>query len=152
QLTGSGGVKFGDARALARELLERQWLTPYQANQLLLGRGAELLLNPYRILDRLGEGGLGQVLKADPLSKDRIMALKIIPKDRVSDPTAVARFYREVRAVAKLSSPNIVTAYEANKIGQTHFLAMEFVDGIDLARLVQQSGPLAIPRACEYVR
>ncbi len=54
----SGG--FADDRALARELVGRHWLTAYQASQLLQGKGAELLLGPYRLLDRLGEGGMGQ--------------------------------------------------------------------------------------------
>jgi serine/threonine-protein kinase len=143
---------LADARTLARELVDRDLLTPYQANQLLQGRGDELLLGPYRILDRLGEGGMGQVFKAHHTSMDRTIALKVIPKDRVCDPTAVARFYREVRAVAKLSHPNIVTAFEVNQVGDTHFLAMEYVGGIDLARLVRQSGPLSIPNACEYIR
>src|SRR5205807_4671796 len=60
--------------------------------------------------------------------------------------------YREVRAVAQLSHPNVVTAFEVNQAGAKHFLAMELVDGIDLARLVQQSGPLPVPQACEYIR
>jgi serine/threonine protein kinase len=147
-----GDTEFADARALARELIDRNWLTPYQVNQLLLGRGPELLLGHYRILDRLGEGGMGQVFKAHHVSMDRVIALKIITKDRVSDPTALGRFNREVRAVAKLSHPNIVIAFEVNQVGQTPFLAMEYVEGIDLAKLVQQSGPLSIPRACEYTR
>src|SRR5207244_6336866 len=90
--------------------------------------------------------------KARHVSMDRIDALKIIAKDRVSNPVAVGRFYQEVRAVAKLSHPNIVTAFEVSQVGETHFLAMEYVDGIDLAKLVQQSGPLPIPNACEYIR
>jgi serine/threonine protein kinase len=144
--------KHPDAQALARELVGRNWLTPYQANQLLAGRGDDLFLGSYRILDRLGEGGMGQIFKAHHVSMDRTIALKIIPKDRMSDPTAVSRFQREVRAVAKLSHPNIVIAFEVNQVGHTPFLAMEYVEGIDLARLVQQSGPLSIPRACEYIR
>jgi serine/threonine-protein kinase len=95
---------------------------------------------------------MGQVFKAYHVSMDRVVALKIIPRGRVSDPVAVARFYREVRAVAQLSHSNIVTAFEVNQVGETHFLAMEYVDGIDLARLVQQSGPLPVPNACEYIR
>jgi formylglycine-generating enzyme required for sulfatase activity len=83
---------------------------------------------------------------------DRVVALKIIPRERLSNSVVVARFYREVRAVAKLSHPNIVIAFDVNQVGETHFLAMEFVDGIDLAKLVQQSGPLPIPNACEYIR
>ena len=117
-----------------------------------LDRGADLLVGSYRIVDRLGEGGMGQVFKAYHVSMDRLVALKIIAKDRVSNPTAVARFYREVRAVAKLSHPNIVIAFEVNQVGQTPFLAMEYVEGIDLAKLVQQSGPLPIPQACDYIR
>jgi serine/threonine-protein kinase len=146
------GTMFADTRLLIRELVGRDWLTAYQANQLLQERGRELLLGPYRLLDRLGEGGMGQVFKAHHNNMDRVVALKIIPKDRVSDPVAVSRFYREVRAVAKLSHPTIVTAFEVNQAGETHYLAMEFVDGIDLARLVQQSGPLAILQACDYIR
>jgi serine/threonine-protein kinase len=152
QLDGTRGAESADTRALARELVDRNWLTPYQANLLLQGRGEELFLGPYRILDRLGEGGMGQVFKAHHVSMDRVVALKVIAKGRVSEPAAVGRFYREVRAVAKLSHPNIVTAFEVNQAGETPFLAMEYVDGIDLARLVQQSGALPIPQACEYVR
>ncbi len=152
QLRNGSDTKFADARVLARHLVERNWLTPYQANQLLQGRGDDLLVGSYRILDRLGEGGMGQVFKAYHVSMDRIIALKVIAKDCVSNPNAVTRFHREVRAVAKLSHPNIVIAFEVNQIGQTPFLAMEYMDGIDLAKLVQQSGPLPIPRACDYIR
>jgi serine/threonine protein kinase len=152
QLRKGSAATLLDVRTLARELVEQHWLTPYQANQILQGRGEELRVGPYRILDRLGEGGLGQVFKAIHMTMDRIIALKIIPKERVSDPIAVGRFYREVRAVAKLSHPNIVTAFEVNQDGEMNFLAMEYVDGIDLAKLIQQSGPLPIPRACDYIR
>jgi hypothetical protein len=131
QLGAGSGMKFVDGRALARELIVRDWLTPYQANQLLQGRGAELLLGPYRLMDRLGEGGMGQVFKAHHVRMDRTVALKMISKSRVSNPMALARFYREVRAVAKLSHPNIVVAFEVNQVGETPYLAMENVDGID---------------------
>jgi serine/threonine-protein kinase len=152
QLTGSNDAALADVKALVRELVGRNWLTGYQANQLLKGEGEGLVLGPFRLLDRLGEGGMGEVFRAYHVSMGRVVALKIIPEARVSNATAVARFYREVRAVATLSHPNIVTAFEVGQAGQTHFLAMEHVDGIDLARLVQQSGPLSIAMACEYVR
>ncbi len=152
QLRAGIDSKFADPRALIRETVDRNWLTPYQANQLLQGNGSNLLLGPYRILDKLGEGGMGQVLKAFHTGMERTVALKVIAKDRVADPTAIARFQREVRAVATLSHHNIVVAFDVNQVGQTPFLAMEYVDGIDLSRLVRQSGPLPIARACDYVR
>jgi serine/threonine-protein kinase len=152
QRLGGGLPQLPDGRALVRVLVDQNCLTAYQANVLLQGRGDELLLGPYRILDKLGEGGMGQVLKAHHGSMDRLVALKVISRSRVSNPTAVARFYREVRAVAKLSHPNIVIAFDVSQAGDTHFLAMEYVEGIDLAHLVQQSGPLPIANACEYIR
>jgi serine/threonine-protein kinase len=153
QLAGGGvATASPDPRGLAKMLVERGWLTSYQANLLLQGRGQELVLGPYRLLDRLGEGGMGQVLKARHVSMDRVVALKIIRKDRVSHPVALSRFDREVRAVSKLSHPNVVTAFDVAQVGGTHYLAMEYVEGIDLARLVQQSGRLPIANACEYAR
>jgi serine/threonine-protein kinase len=155
QVQGLGGgiaTQYADSRALASELLARNWLTAFQADQLLQGRGDELLLGPYRLLDRLGEGGMGQVFKARHQLMNRIVAIKIIPRDRVSSPEAVTRFYQEVRAVAKLSHPNIIIAHDFSQAGETHFLVMEHVEGIDLARLVQQSGPLSIPMGCDCIR
>jgi serine/threonine protein kinase len=140
-----GGVhcpQFADGRALAGTLIARKWLTAYQANQLLQGKGTNLLLGPYRVVDRLGEGAMGQVFKAFHVGMGRQVALKIIPRERLSSPVAVARFTREVPAVASLSHPNIVTAFDVGQSGEAHYLAMELVDGIDMARLVQQSGPL----------
>src|SRR5262249_4770137 len=122
------------------------------ANQLLQGRGAGLVLGPYRVLDKLGEGGMGKVFKAHHVGMDRLVALKVIPREYVSNPVALERFRREVRAVAKLSHSNIVTAFDVGQSGETHYLAMEHLDGIDLARLVQQSGPLPVLTACPYVR
>lgn len=144
--------QFQDAVPLLRELVRRGWLTAFQANQLAHGDGKELVVGSYRLLEPIGEGGMGKVFKARHVRMDRIVALKIIPEELLSNQQAVARFYREVRAVSQLSHPNIVTAYEANQEGDTHYFAMEFMDGIDLAKLVRQSGPLTIAQACNYSR
>lgn len=150
ELAQEGQVR--EAAALLRELVRRGWITSFQANQIADGNGKELVLGSYRLLEPIGEGGMGQVFKARHVRMDRIVALKFIPKELLSNPQAVARFYREVRAVAQLSHPNIVTAYEVNQEGYTHYFAMEFMEGIDLSRLVRQSGPLTIPQACDYIR
>jgi formylglycine-generating enzyme required for sulfatase activity/serine/threonine protein kinase len=144
--------QFPDPKALARELIQRGWLTPYQAKQISTGKTAELRLGPYVVLDRLGEGGMGVVLKARHEKMGRIDALKIIRKDQLNDSDARKRFEREVRAVAQLAHPNIVQAYHADEANGTHFLAMAFVAGKDLFRVVRERGPLPAAEACDYVR
>jgi serine/threonine protein kinase len=141
-----------DARTLSKELLNRGWLSPYQVNHLLQGHGQVLVLGPYLLLERLGEGGAGQVFKARHQKMGRIVALKVIRKELLADPEVVSRFYREIQVVSQLDHPNVVHAYDAGPAGATHFLAMEFVEGTDLGRLVKQGGPLPVLQACEYVR
>ncbi len=138
--------------SLVREVVRRGWLTPYQANQLLAGKGSELVLGSYRVVDRLGEGGMGQVLKARHSRMGRLVALKVIPAEHLGNSNAVARFQREARAAATLSHPNIVIVYDADEVGGVHFLAMEYIEGADLAQLVRQSGPLPIGQACDFAR
>jgi serine/threonine protein kinase len=141
-----------DPKSLARVLLRRGWLSRFQINQIAAGRGKELTVGPYELLDPLGEGGMGQVFRARHRHMRRVVALKLIRKDRLANEAAVQRFYQEVQAAAQLHHPNIVIAYDAGKAENTHYLAMEYVEGTDLARLVRDSGPLPPPEACEYVR
>jgi serine/threonine protein kinase/Leucine-rich repeat (LRR) protein len=153
ELTRSLQARFPDPKALARELLRRGWLTPYQANQLLQGKGQELVLGSYILLERLGEGGMGQVFKARHRNLGRIVALKLIRKERLDNPAIVKRFQREVRAAAALSHANIVLAYDADEVNGTQILVMECVEGgTDLGRLLQKRGPLPVAQACDYVR
>src|SRR5438105_4480946 len=89
------GKRFPDPKALARELIRRDWLTAYQANQLLRGKGKELVLGSYVLLELLGAGGMGQVFKARHRTLERLCALKMIRPDRMASPDAVNRFLRE---------------------------------------------------------
>jgi tRNA A-37 threonylcarbamoyl transferase component Bud32 len=109
-------------------------------------------LGQYDLLEKLGEGGMGQVFKARHRLMNRLFALKVIHKERLDNPAAVDRFQREIRALAQLGHPNIVGARYADQVGDTHFLVMEYVEGVTLARLVREEGPLPVPRACDYVR
>ncbi len=117
------------------------------------GIPSELAEHPrYRILEQLGKGGMGVVYQAEHRLMERTVALKVISRELLSSPNAVERFQHEVRAAARLSHPNIVTAHDAEKAGELHFLVMEFVDGINLARLVERRGALPVPLACHFVR
>ena len=109
-------------------------------------------LGDYELLYKLGEGGMGTVYKARHARMMRIVALKVLPKERLSDEEAIGRFELEMQAVGRLDHPNIVRALDARKIGETHLLAMEYIDGLDLSKVVKRHGPLSIPDACEVVR
>jgi len=145
-------ARFSDVRTLAKYLVQRGWLTVFQVNQILVGRAQDLVYGPYLIRDRLGEGGVSQVFKAWHTEKNCIVALKVIREELLSNPEAFARFQREMHAVARLSHPNIVSSIDSDLVGQTNYFAMEYVEGTDLGKLVQLSGPLKIPLACEYIR
>src|SRR5262249_48619775 len=90
----------------------------------------------YRIVRLLGRGGLGAVYQAVHTVMDRPVALKVMRPDLTENPAAVERFRREVKTAAQLHHPNIVTAYDADQVGNTHFLVMEYVDGRTLADIV----------------
>ena len=108
-------------------------------------------IGPYELLEKLGEGGMGVVYKAMHSSLNKIVALKILPPDR-HNPQAISRFQREMKAVGKLDHPNIVRATDAGEVDGKHFLVMEYVDGVDLSKLLRCAGPLAAADACELVR
>jgi serine/threonine protein kinase len=113
----------------------------------------ELSRHPrYRILHVLGAGGMGTVYKAEHMLMGRPVALKVIRRELIGDPSTVERFRREVRSAARLNHPNIVTAHDAEQAGEVHFLAMESVEGTSLDRLVEQRGPLPPLLACDYAR
>jgi len=141
-----------DPKALAKELIRLGWLTPYQVNVLFQGRGKDLVLGQYVLLERLGEGGMGEVFKARHAKLGRVVALKVIRRERVAKEDAVRRFRREIQAVAQLSHPNIVLAFDADEAGDHHFFVMEYVEGTDLAKLVKKGGPLPVRDACLYVQ
>jgi formylglycine-generating enzyme required for sulfatase activity len=144
--------QFQDLKKLAREILKRQWLTTYQINQVARGKGNELLLHNYVLLDLLGQGGMGQVYKARHTRLKVLRALKVILPQCLSSPTVLARFQREVEASALLEHPNIVHVYDADEWKGVHYLAMECVEGTDLGKLLKKSQVLPVPNACDYVR
>jgi tRNA A-37 threonylcarbamoyl transferase component Bud32 len=106
----------------------------------------------YRVLELLGAGGMGTVYRAEHQLMERAVALKVIKRSLTDNPSMVERFRREVKAAARLTHPNIVTAYDADQVADTHFLVMEYVEGASLARLVAEKGRLPVAQACDCVR
>ena len=136
-----------DAMALARELVHANRLTRYQATILCQGHGKELRFDEYVVLDKIGQGGMGVVLKAQHRRMRRLVAIKMLPQAMLENAESVRRFYHEVEAVARLSHPNIVTAYDAREQNKVHYLIMEYVDGHNLATILKQYGPLPLHQA-----
>jgi eukaryotic-like serine/threonine-protein kinase len=139
-------------RVVARALVARGLLTKFQAEQLLAGRTGGFFLGPYRILEQLGQGGMGRVYKAEHRSLGRTVALKVLAPSVLKSAKAQALFLREVQAVARLVHPNIVAALDAGQAGGRHYLVLEYVNGLNLDQLVRREGPLPVGQACEFIR
>ena len=138
-----------EAGHLVRELVRARRLTDYQAGAILQGKTKGLLIGNYRILDKIGAGGMGMVFKAEHRLMKRIVALKLLPPSFTRDPLFVLRFRREAEAVARLSHPNVVAALDAGEFKGLHFFAMEYVEGRNLDRLVKEKGPMSVDQALD---
>ncbi|HSQ57191.1 MAG TPA: serine/threonine-protein kinase [Gemmata sp.] len=144
---------FGtDLPGIIQYILKNERLTIYQLRKILQGKGSELVIGSYKILDRLGEGGMGRVFRARQVRVGREVALKVIRPSLLANPIVRGRYEREVEAASSLRHPNIVAVEDAGSVDGKYYLAMEFVDGIDLAILTRDHRPLEIPEACEYAR
>jgi len=97
-------------------------------------------LSHYRILEKIGEGGMGVVYRAEDTRLKRSVALKLLPPQRVSDPARKRRFIKEARAASALTHPNIVTIYDIDQAGGMDFIAMEYVAGKTLDRQIPRKG------------
>jgi serine/threonine protein kinase/formylglycine-generating enzyme required for sulfatase activity len=139
------------AEQLAQAMYRHGRLTKFQAQAVYQQKTRGLVMGNYIVLDRIGEGGMGQVYRARHSRMKRVVALKILPAATSRSPDAIKRFQREVEAAARLVHGNIVTAFDADEAKGIHFLVMEYVEGNDLASLVREHGPLPVGAAVDYV-
>ncbi len=141
-----------DASRMAGLLVRDGILTQFQAEQILQGKWRRFTIGKYKVLERIGAGGMGSVYLCEHKLMRRRVAVKVLPTAKATDPSALERFYREARAVAALDHPNIVHAYDIDQDEQLHFLVMEYVDGSNLQDIVKKGGPVDVLRACHYMR
>jgi formylglycine-generating enzyme required for sulfatase activity/serine/threonine protein kinase len=109
-------------------------------------------LGPYLLFEKLGQGGMGSVYKAQHTKLKRVVAIKLLLPQAIGDAQAIARFEREMEAVGKIEHPNIVRAMDAGEFNGVHYLAMEYVEGNDLHQLVKKHGPMSLVNACKVIR
>jgi serine/threonine protein kinase len=134
----------------AGRLIRDGIITHFQAEQFLQGKCKGMILGNYKVLERLGSGGMALVYLCAHAHLQRRVALKVLPTSNAKDAEFLKRFYREARAAAALEHPNIVRAYDVDQDQNKHFLVMEYVEGALLQELVQKSGPLSPERAAHY--
>ena len=113
--------------------------------------GPGKIIDDFELMGEINRGGMGVIYKAKQKGLDRIVALKVIAPNRLSSREARRRFKQEVVTAARLNHPNIVTVFQTDIDGAIPYLAMEYVPGIDLSRLVKAVGPLSPPDACYYI-
>src|SRR5262249_52126729 len=129
-------------RRLARQAVQLGYLTLWQAQQLMAGRTAGYMVGRYRLLDVIGQGGMGRVYLARDTRLDRPVALKILSPDRLNNPRALARFQREARMGARLQHENLVRIYDFGESSGKYFLVMEHIEGQSIATLIGERGPV----------
>ncbi|HEY4231322.1 MAG TPA: protein kinase, partial [Thermoanaerobaculia bacterium] len=105
-------------------------------------------LGPFKIVDKLGAGGMGEVYRALDTRLGRKVALKVLPKELLTNPEGLARFALEARSASALNHPNIVTIFEVGRADTSPYLAMELIDGWTLRQLLDE-GPLPVKKALE---
>src|SRR5439155_3518264 len=109
---------------LAGLMVQESLLTHFQAEQIMLGKWRRFTIGKYKVLERLGSGGMGSVYLCEHKFMRRRVAVKVLPAAKAEDPSSLERFYREARAAAALDHPNIVRAYDIDQDENLHFLVM----------------------------
>ncbi|HLW66127.1 MAG TPA: HD domain-containing phosphohydrolase [Gemmataceae bacterium] len=143
---------------LVDQLLATRLITPYLAERISNQKFFGLALGNYRILDRIGVGGMGVVFKAEHIRLRRPVAIKVLATSLEPDAKLLGRFYAETRSVARIQHPNIVSAIDVGEVfpsdpmaSPLHYFVMEFVAGRDLETIVTEDGPMPVVKAASVI-
>jgi serine/threonine protein kinase len=137
-----------DPRAMAEHLIKGGHLSRFQANKLLKGRAVGLVLGPFQVLAPLGRGGMGTVYLARDSRSGQLIALKVLAPRRARNQERVRmRFLREMELSRRVAHPHLAWTYEVGQLLGVYYIAMEFIPGRSLYRVVAEGGPLPVPRA-----
>jgi serine/threonine protein kinase len=137
-----------DPEALADHLVKIGKLSRFQANKLLQGTAMGLILGPFQVLAPIGKGGMSTVYLARDSRSDLLVALKVLPPKKArEEERLLARFRREMEMSQRVAHPHIAWTYEVGVHQGVYYIAMEYIPGQSLFRIVTDQGPLAVPRA-----
>jgi serine/threonine protein kinase len=141
-----------EAQALAEHLVRTGKLTRFQASKLLRGVSQGMLIGPFRLLAPIGKGGMGTVFLVRDERSEQLVALKILPpKLARKEERMLARFRREMQMSQRVAHPHLAWTYDVGEFRGVHYIAMEYIPGQTLSRLVAEQGPLELPRAARLM-
>src|SRR5262245_30277366 len=146
------GGRPTDPREFIELLVQDGVLTYFQSEQFMLGKWRGFTIGKYKLLERVGVGGMGQVFLCEHMYMKKRVAVKVLPPAKAEQPAALGRFYREARAAGSLDHPNIVRTHDIDQDGNLHFIVMDYVDGPNLLDVVKKFGAMDIRRATHYAR
>ena len=140
-----------DLKQALDKLIAKDFITRWQARQLIGEGPTRFYIGQYKLLKELGQGGMGTVYRAVHPAMSRLVALKVMSQDFLTDRKKIARFEREIRTAAALDHAHIVRALDAGHEGETHYLVMEHVDGRDIGYWIEAAGGLPISWCCKCI-
>ncbi|MBN1809835.1 MAG: SUMF1/EgtB/PvdO family nonheme iron enzyme [Planctomycetes bacterium] len=146
--------RVGVQHSLLKVMVDKGVLTPNQARAVQTtseSGDASGLMGGYKLLEKIGEGGMGVVYKAKQLSLDRVVAVKILPEDLAKDAEYVDRFDREARIAARINHPNIVGAIDVGAAAGKRYFVMEFVEGRTVGAILDDEGKMSVSRSMEVI-
>jgi serine/threonine protein kinase len=141
-------AQVDSAEVFLQWLVDREWLTNFQAEALLAGHSGPFLLGPYEVQEHLARGQLGGLFSAIHQELGQRVSLKVFSGTVGKDPEQLARVGREIRILIELDHPNVVRSFQAGRVGGTHYLAMEELRGETLRQAVLRAGRLPLKEAC----